>query len=584
MISFVICWKGGNYECSAFFLAIIDNSDGSDGIGRFLGLSMDIMLILSIYFAILILILPFLRKYFSARACATMWLLPIFIFWQAQMIFAEAPMPLYVLYIPENVLKTFIYIWVIGFVIIFGRSIISHILFRHKVMRVSKEVTDLTVLAIWNHELMRVEYNRPVRLVYSSFATVPFSMGRTKSGRVTVLPERSFTDEELLFIFRHETCHIQRLDVDTKIFLAFCGALCWFNPLVWIAIRKASDDLELSCDEIVLNGMDTEQRRRYAELLLNTAGHAGGFTTCLSSAARTMRYRLKNVVTERRRQTGTFLIAIAMFCCVMSYGLIAISSHRGSIAEVVYDADVVSSDIESVQYRGESHRDSGDVWAWDEEGLFDYISNLQVEELNSVNTLSAGGEKSLVMWMRINGKLTLVDLDDSKLRVWDLKHNEGKDYILRSVIDWDVLKGYLDLEAEKPENAMTIEDPQLWLDFDEPASEGPMNALCQSLEVLDAKNDEMVRSFQISHAPGGIFGNILATKVELIFDMPLVHMEVIVSNWYNTKEKQLEPELSEDGYFIQLEPYSAHYTIHAEFADRNDLCYEATYVFDVKYE
>ena len=36
--------------------------------------------------------------------------------------------------------------------------------------------------------------------------------------------------------------------------------------------KKAEDDLELSCDEIVLKDADKEKRKRYAELLLSIAG------------------------------------------------------------------------------------------------------------------------------------------------------------------------------------------------------------------------------------------------------------------------------------------------------------------------
>ena len=59
--------------------------------------------------------------------------------------------------------------------------------------------------------------------------------------------------------------------------------------------------------------MDEELRRKYAELLLDTAGSSQGFTTCLSAAAETMRYRLKNVITVRKRWPGTVLLSIAMF-------------------------------------------------------------------------------------------------------------------------------------------------------------------------------------------------------------------------------------------------------------------------------
>ena len=284
---------------------------------------------------LLIVLLPIFRKYFSARACATMWILPVFMFWQAHILLRNAPVPSIVIYIPSNVLDVLFLIWIAGFVVVFAGKFIVHFIFRRSVMSASVPVSDPAVLELFEQELQALEYYRPVRLVISSAVTAPLSMGTTKRSRVTVLPNREFTQQELHFVFRHEIHHLQRGDVSNKIFFAFCQALCWFNPLIWIATRKASDDLELSCDEIVLEDMDEQQRRQYAELLLDTAGHSGGFTTCLSAAAETMRYRLKNVVTVRKRWPGTLMLSIAMFLCVMSYGTIAVSTDRGTVAELI---------------------------------------------------------------------------------------------------------------------------------------------------------------------------------------------------------------------------------------------------------
>ena len=63
-----------------------------------------------------------------------------------------------------------------------------------------------------------------------------------------------------------------------------------------VAARKSADDLELSCDETVLAGEDSGSRKRYAELILKTAGDERGFTTCLSATATALRYRLKNII------------------------------------------------------------------------------------------------------------------------------------------------------------------------------------------------------------------------------------------------------------------------------------------------
>ena len=71
--------------------------------------------------------------------------------------------------------------------------------------------------------------------------------------------------------------------------MVFCTAMCWFNPLMWVAMRKSADDFELSCDESVLLAQPQPVRRQYAELLLRPAGDARGVATSQSATASAQR-------------------------------------------------------------------------------------------------------------------------------------------------------------------------------------------------------------------------------------------------------------------------------------------------------
>ena len=88
--------------------------------------------------------------------------------------------------------------WAIGFVVVFAGKVISHFSFRHRVMSASIPVRDTEVLELFEQELNRLEYYHPVSLVISSAVDVPLSMGAQKKTRVTVLPNREFTKQELL--------------------------------------------------------------------------------------------------------------------------------------------------------------------------------------------------------------------------------------------------------------------------------------------------------------------------------------------------------------------------------------------------
>lgn len=551
--------------------------DGMDGVERFLSLSLDVMFVISIYFLLLIFLLPVFRRYFSARACATMWILPVFMFWQAHILIQNSPAPIFVIYIPSHILDVLFLVWVIGFVVVFAGKVISHLIFRHRVMSASIPVKDPEVLAFFEQELNGLEYYHPVSLVSSSAVSVPLSMGARKKTRVTVLPNREFTQQELQFIFRHEIHHLQRCDVSNKIFFAFCQALCWFNPLIWVATRKASDDLELSCDEIVLENMDEQMRRQYAELLLDTAGHSGGFTTCLSAAAETMRYRLKNVVTVRKRRLGTLMLAIAMFLCVMSYGTIAVSNDKGTVAELITEYRT-ADDIIDIYYQPEGDLGLSEVFAWDGEGLFSYLVSLDVERLSSANEIhTIGGQRLSVQFY--NPELIELEIYDRMIEVFRF-HNGGSTeyYYLRSEPDWDVIISYLDLNAEKPKESM-VRDLQMYVCFDIGET---MVAVRNHFRAWDTETGETLRLSANSDSANTLFG-FEPTQAQLLFDIPVSEITVWVREWDSNTQTMVPIEPEGGCCFVPLENCSAHYQVDVIYEPCDGIQYEATYVFDVEY-
>jgi hypothetical protein len=112
--------------------------------------------------------------------------------------------------------------------------------------------------------------------------------------------------------------------------------MCWFNPLMWVAVRKSAEDIERSCDETVLLGADTAERKAYGRLLLDTAGDERGFTTCLSASAKAMRYRLQGVMGTGRRRSGALIVGLIAFLLCMTNGYVALAYGSLSGAEVIY--------------------------------------------------------------------------------------------------------------------------------------------------------------------------------------------------------------------------------------------------------
>lgn len=423
-----------------------------EGILQFVQIMVDVLLCMSVYFIILLLVLPFLRKRFSARACAILWIVPVFLFYQPQMlvsstVYTPSQGLLYTLYVPSGVLRGFIYVWLGVFTILFGWQILSNFLFRRKLMTGARPVEDTEILEVWKRERKQLKYHKPIQLLYSPNVTTPLSIGMHNESRTTFLPEHDFTADELRLIFRHELHHVQRRDVDTKVFLGFCKALFWFNPLVWIAVRKASDDLELACDEIALRKAGDSERYQYARLLLHTAGSSQGFSTCLSAAATSLRYRLKNVVEPGTRRVGAFLLGIAILGCCMSYGSVALISERGTVGELCLPRNVTAEDVTELAFYDDEEHGGADESVWyslepHNDAMLSWLKGIKVEKLLDDRKVSENGELELSWSFGTEEEVSMhISLDGNQVLCVSNSEEDYLDYYLvRSEIDWDYVR------------------------------------------------------------------------------------------------------------------------------------------------
>lgn len=409
------------------------------GLIHFAALAFEVLLLLSAYFVVLLLLLPLLRRWFSARMCAVLWLVPDFLSWQAHALINTLPLPRLMIYLPRNVWPVIGTVWLFGFLVVIGYYFIQHLILCMWLRKNSAPESDKEIREVWKLEQEALDYRRPTALLRAD-VSAPFSIGQTKRSRCTVLPERGYTKEELSMIFRHELHHLQRYDADTKVFLCLCNALCWFNPLVWTATRKAADDLERSCDEIVTGEMEAGERRAYANLLLASAASGKGFTTCLSGAAGTLRYRLKSVMDQRRRLLGTAVLMAALFGCVMCFGTVSVSDTRGNFTSLILDPD---TEIQAV-YDGNSPdtlRWGPDTLIWDEPALRETLEGIELEHLAGLRSPVLHGMK--ITFVLSEGRF--VTLTDQVVVIHNYhKYNSTADcYIVNDPVDWEGLRACL---------------------------------------------------------------------------------------------------------------------------------------------
>ncbi len=392
---------------------------------------------LSLYFLLLLLALPLLRRRFSARLCASLWLVPSFVGVGMNTFLNYRRVPSFVIPLREELLAALGWVWLAGFLLVFGGRVMGDRRFRRELLTGAAPEEDPEVLAIWREVLLAMDLPWEVRLLRSPAARSPLSLREGRKKYATVLPERDYTEEELRFLFSHELHHLQRRDIDTKVFLAFCQGLCWFNPLVWLAAAKGSDDLELSCDEVVLAGQDERRRRDYAHLLLQSAAEGRGFTTCLSARGKSLRYRLENVLKPRKRRSGTVLLAGVTLAVFLSWGTCAVSTRQGSLGELAFPQGWESMEIEI-------HLENGDAPRRDcpePERLLAYLAALPAEELEILGQVADDEDPQLCLTFGEYWEYYTVTGWTTQPRY---AHGNRKNtaWVLAAPLDWAAVEGY----------------------------------------------------------------------------------------------------------------------------------------------
>ena len=312
--------------------------------------------------------MPWLRERISGWACVSLWLLPNVLYIIQIQRFA-AGMPLFVIVTSGDWAFTLLSIWLAGCCLLLLYKIAEHLVFRRRILREAVEAEpEAQALFIEELELAQFRGRRPLLLRSGAVAT-PLSIGMFRSTLRIVLPERAYSEDELRLVLRHEIVHICHDDASAKFSLVSVVAMCWFNPLVWLAMSRSAEDLELSCDEAVLFGAPKDERRRYADLLLSTAGDARGFTTCLSATGRSLRYRLKNVMQPPMKAGGALAIGLAVFFMLLCFGQVALAYGGGVGRDVIFNAHELS------EYRLQDEPGA------DEEALIEYLASLELREL-----------------------------------------------------------------------------------------------------------------------------------------------------------------------------------------------------------
>lgn len=201
---------------------------------------------------------------------------------------------------------------------------VSYALFRRTVRRWKRDVSRADYAAMLSDTARDLGVSAPEMFVCEAIST-PAVTGLFRP--TLLLPHEGYDLNELRYILRHELCHLKRRDMLLKLVLLAANAMHWFNPVVYLMLRQADEDIELACDSAATDGLELPERAAYSRTLLaavQSSVRALPATTCFGGTVERLKRRITNVLgAQKKRGLGIVALVLALTLtagCAVSWG------------------------------------------------------------------------------------------------------------------------------------------------------------------------------------------------------------------------------------------------------------------------
>lgn len=201
---------------------------------------------------------------------------------------------------------------------------VSYALFRRTVRRWKRDVSRADYAFLLCDTARELGVKEPQMLVCEAITT-PAVTGFFRP--TLLLPHERYDLNDLRYILRHELCHLKRRDMLLKFVLLLANTMHWFDPMVYLMLRQADEDIELACDSAATDDLDRAERAAYSRTLLAAVQsnvRALPATTCFGSTVERLKRRITNVLgAQKKRGLGIVALVLALTLtagCAVGWG------------------------------------------------------------------------------------------------------------------------------------------------------------------------------------------------------------------------------------------------------------------------
>lgn len=213
----------------------------------------------------------------------------------------------YISSVPKSITDVLFVIYVLGIVVCLCRYLFSYIKLR-LVLKKGNDISaekQIALQHILSENKMKNIKVISVKGINSAFICGIFSP-------VLVLPSERETDEKILL---HEIMHLKHLDSLQNLLWCFIRCLHWCNPFMHYIFNIIGNDMEMLCDQRVLEKLEGEERRDYGILLLNEVNQKYARmpgTTSVSNGGKNISRRIEAIARFKKYPKGMALVSVCI--------------------------------------------------------------------------------------------------------------------------------------------------------------------------------------------------------------------------------------------------------------------------------
>lgn len=193
-------------------------------------------------------------------------------------------------------LMVFTVLWIFGILVMVVYSLVS-------IIRLKRSLSAATLLNGNIYEADNIK--------------TPFVLGLYKP---QIYIPTGLSIDEKRYILLHEQTHIRRHDHIVKFISYLILCVHWFNPLAWAAFLLMGADMEMSCDERVLNELGDDIKKTYSMSLVSFASEKRILNgSPLAFGEGGIKERVKNVL-KFKKSSRIIIITSVLLVAVLTIG------------------------------------------------------------------------------------------------------------------------------------------------------------------------------------------------------------------------------------------------------------------------